>query len=84
MLNRGGRNSRFDCIYFSRNKVVTVEFWYIFITRKVNPTKGFSDLVFIPQMQESLGSCMTFPDFLFSSWGSCFSNSLAVKNLIVW
>ena len=26
-----------------------------------------SELVFIPQTQESIGCCMTFPDFLFSS-----------------
>ena len=26
-----------------------------------------SELVFIPQKQESIGCCMTFPDFLFSS-----------------
>ena len=26
-----------------------------------------SELLFIPQTQESIGCCMTFPDFLFSS-----------------
>ena len=44
-------------IYISR-KIGVPEFdRNVFIRGKV------SELVFIPQMQESIGCCMTFPDF---------------------
>ena len=67
---------KFEGTHLKFSRFVRFTFWRkigvpefdrnVFITRKVNMRVLF-ELVSIPQRQESIGCCMTFPDFLFAS-----------------
>ena len=43
-----------------------------------------SELTFIPQTQECIGYCMTFPDFRFLHGGIVFNIQPDVEHLSVW